>query len=290
MALMIHEQLRQRGDFADFARVTLLAAMALAAAFAPVAAMQVVAATGSMPAASWTDQASAGLDPHIVDTLRRIPQADRRLLALRGYLRARDTLAGRWTWSRQQLSAYRETPEGKGAIEDLDAVATAFANGNPGYELRVNPQPRSLETQVAHWNQNESVGKSAAALMAALEYRFVGQSSRPSVDQLRAALVDWVPDVAVPLAAPGLSPHGQGRAFDFQVEQHGKIIAGVAVGSASRQWDAAGWTRKLSAAVDMAGQHFSGPLRSPYEPWHYAYTPRAATPDDTLDTGTQPRR
>jgi hypothetical protein len=95
----------------------------------------------------------------------------------------------------------------------------------------------------------------------------------PSAAPLRARLMAWSPPSAAPLAAPGLSAHGQGRAFDFQIEHEGRPVAEFDAASARRQWDAAGWTRKLHAAVVASGKPFSGPLESPYEPWHYAYQP-----------------
>jgi hypothetical protein len=92
-----------------------------------------------------------------------------------------------------------------------------------------------------------------------------------SAAALRSGLIAWQPSVAVTLAAPGLSAHGQARAFDFQVEHDGRIVAGPDAPSAKQQWDAAGWTQKLRAAVRDSGQHFMGPLAFPYEPWHYDY-------------------
>jgi hypothetical protein len=171
------------------------------------------------------------------------------------------------------LSAYAATPEGEAASADIDAVAAAFAAANPGYTLRVNKQPRSLELQIAHWNQNESVGLVAAALASALAQRFTDENSAPDSAVLRNALIEWKPNVAAALAAPGLSAHGQGRAFDFQIEHAGQVVAGTAAASAHQRWDAPGWTRKLHVAMSAASKHFVGPLESPYEPWHYAYTP-----------------
>jgi len=89
-------------------------------------------------------------------------------------------------------------------------------------------------------------------------------------------LIEWQPNSVAALAAPGLSAHGQARAFDFQVERGGQVIAAMDAASAHRQWDNAGWTQKLHAAVGLAGNHFVGPLQSPYEPWHYAYVPALA--------------
>jgi D-alanyl-D-alanine carboxypeptidase len=220
----------------------------------------------------WADAASRGLDPRAVAALQRIHGADRRLLAIRAYLRAGDSLSARWSWSQDTLTQYPSTPEGKAAATDIDSVVAAFAKANPGYELQVNRQPRSLEVQLEHWNENASVTTLAASLVGFLEQRFAATAS-PSTGELQDALVHWVPDSAAALAAPGLSAHGQGRAFDFAVTHRGQLVAGIDAASAGSRWDSAGWTRKLHAAVAASGKPFVGPLQSPYEPWHYAYTP-----------------
>jgi hypothetical protein len=221
----------------------------------------------------WVDTASEGLDPQAVATLHRIHSADRQLLALRAYLRAGDSLAARWSWSQETLAQYPSTAEGKAAAADIDSVVAEFAKENPGYELQVNRQPRSLEVQLAHWNENASVAAVAASLVKSLDGRFA-ESSSPTSAQLRDALSQWIPGTAAALAAPGMSAHGQGRAFDFAIARNGQIVAGMVAASAHAQWDTAGWTRKLHAAVVGSGKPFVGPLQSPYEPWHYAYTPQ----------------
>jgi hypothetical protein len=258
-----------------------LAATAFCTSISVGSPTQLIAEASPTHVELWTAQASAGLDPRVVDTLQRIASPDRRLLALRGYLRADDFLAERWSWSQQRISEYPSTPEGKAAAAEIEAVSAAFAAANPGFSLHVNRNVRSLEMQIAHWNANESVGKAAGDLVAVLERRFAVDAPTPSPEQLRDVLKQWKPDVDVALAAPGLSPHGQGRAFDFQVEREGQIIAGADLASAMRQWDAAGWTEKLHSAVGKAGPHFTGPLESPYEPWHYSYAPPATNPDKT---------
>jgi hypothetical protein len=261
-------------------RVLLLATATFGAAVARASPTRVAeAATDALPDV-WTVQASVGLEPPVIDALQRISSADRRLLALAAYLRAGGTLAKRWSWSQEQLSSYPATPEGEAATADIDAVVAAFAAANPGFKLQVNRKLRSLDVQIAHWNVDRSVGIAAAALIVALEQRFIGEASKPNTEQLRDALMEWKPNVPIALAAPGLSPHGQGRAYDFQVARGGQIIAGVDVNLASQQWDAAAWTQKLRAAVSAAGNHFSGPLKSPYEPWHYSYEPRPDTFDE----------
>jgi hypothetical protein len=231
------------------------------------------AAASEITHQQWVNVASDGLDPRAIDTLHRIQGADRQLLALRAYLRAGDSLAARWSWSEATLAQYPSTPEGKAAAADLDAVSAEFAKENPGYQLQVNRQPRSLEVQLAHWNENASVASVAASLVKSLDGRFPDPSF-PTSAQLRDALTHWTPGTAAALAAPGLSAHGQGRAFDFAVVRNGQIVAGMVAASAHAQWDTAGWTRKLHAAVVASGKPFVGPLLSPYEPWHYAYTPQ----------------
>jgi hypothetical protein len=257
-------------------RVLLLVATAFNTAVALASQTRVAEAASKTLAEVWAVQASTGLEPRVIDALQRISGPDRRLLALSAYLRAGGTLAERWSWSREQISNYPATPEGKAASADVDAVVAAFAAANPGFTLQVDRKPRSLELQIAHWNLDESVGTAAAALVAALEQRFTGYPTTPNTDQLRKALTEWKPNFATALAAPGLSAHGQGRAFDFQVERAGQVIAGADVALASQQWGTAGWTQKLHAAVSVAGNHFAGPLESPFEPWHYSYAPRPA--------------
>ena len=259
----------------------MLAAGAFCTSIPVTSPAQPIAGADPTHAQVWIAQASAGLDSRVIDTLRQIVSPDRRLLALRGYLRANDSLAERWSWSQERISDYPSTPEGTAAAAEIEAVSAAFAAANPGFSLHVNRNVRSLEVQIAHWNANESVGKAAGDLVAALDRRFAVDAATPSPDQLRAALTQWKLDVDVALAAPGLSPHGRGRAFDFQVEREGRIIAGADLASAIRQWDAAGWTEKLHSAVFKAGPHFTGPLESPYEPWHYSYAPPTTSSDKT---------
>src|ERR1700686_751955 len=64
---------------------------------------------------AWVVQASTGLQPPVIDALHSIVGVDRRLLAVRSYLRAGDALSARWSWSQEQLSMYSSTPEGKAA-------------------------------------------------------------------------------------------------------------------------------------------------------------------------------
>jgi hypothetical protein len=225
----------------------------------------------SSPVESWIAAAGSELDPRAQAALAQIADPDRRLLALRAYLRAGDSLSGRWSWSAQQLAAYGSSPEGRAAAADIDALIAIFRRDNPGYTLQVNRQPRSFELQLVHWNENPGVAVVAASLRHDMQGQF--EAASPSPQTVRRTLLDWVPRVAAPLAAPGLSAHGQGRAFDFAITRGGTVVAGLDSANSRRQWDAAGWTRRLHSAVLASHRPFAGPLQSPYEPWHYAYTP-----------------
>jgi hypothetical protein len=265
-----------------------LAQVALVFALATAITAQASSPAGDAQLQSWVDEASAGLDSRATAALSQIAGANRRLLAVRAYLRAGESLPERWSWSAQRLADYASTPEGLAANADIDAVAEAFTTTNPGFKLEVNRRPRSLELQLAHWNENASVKAVAASLIESLEKRFHGSTPNPTADELRAALIAWTPAAAATLAAPGLSAHGQGRAFDFQVLHEGRVVAGLDAAAAHRQWDAAGWTQKLRQAMEAAHGRFTGPLQSPYEPWHYAYATAAAR-DPVRPTPAWPR-
>lgn len=208
--------------------------------------------------------------------LPSIDNAPRRLLAVRGYLRAGEKLATRWSWSAQQIAIYETTDEYRELLAEVEHVQARFESGNPGYSLYANTQTRSLDLQLQRWNENTSVGAIARVLHQAVgdELRAGGypQHANAAAAQKLAEFVrSWRPPRAIPLAAPGLSLHGQSRAIDFQVVKGDAVIAGTKIADVARVWERQGWARKLNAAV--AGSRFAGPLQSPNEPWHYEYVP-----------------
>jgi hypothetical protein len=160
----------------------------------------------------WLTGASSGLPPYVIETLALIEKPERRLLAVRSYLRAGTRLAHRWSWSQERISAYSLTPEGTAAASDIDAVLNAFAGSNPGYALRVNREIRSLDVQISRWNQNASVGEVASALVTSMRQQFSTYGTEAAPATLQKALMDWKPEVEASLVAPGLSAHGQARA------------------------------------------------------------------------------
>ncbi|HEX8720613.1 MAG TPA: hypothetical protein VF736_08285 [Pyrinomonadaceae bacterium] len=224
---------------------------------------------------AYASTAAADLAPEQGAALARIRDEGRRLLALRGYLRAGRDAMSRWAWSRERIEAYERSPEYAAALGEIEKVRREFEAANPGHTLRVNTQVRSLDEQLSKWEEVDSVGRAGAELLARAreELAAVSYPERPGAAEarrfegfLRGAQTGATPTLAV----PGLSPHGQARAFDFQVMRGGQLVAGP---SSPGRWDADGWTAKLQDAVRRAGAKFSGPLASPREPWHYDYRP-----------------
>lgn len=219
---------------------------------------------------------AAGLPPEASAVVPRIDGTSRRLLATRGYLRASNTFASRWSWSAQQIAAYRTTAEYRDLLAEVERVRARFEARNPGYSLYANTETRSLDLQLERWNENPSVAAIATELQRVAR-RELEAGGYPAIAHATAAhkfaefLRGWRPPRAIPLAAPGLSLHGQSRAIDFQVMQGDALIAGTQIADVARVWQRQGWARKLEQAV--AGSRFVGPLQSPNEPWHYEYVP-----------------
>lgn len=192
----------------------------------------------------------------------------RQLLALSGYLRSRG-LATRWSWDDARIREYESSPEKQAALAELAKVQASFARANPGYALHVNTQVRSLDVQLQRWNDNASVAAVAASLEPAAR-----AACSASPEDFTRWLRQWRPAVPANLATPGLSPHGQGRAYDFQVlGPGGALVAGTDSRRIAADWTAAGWAGKVAVAVKEGSPRLVGPLASPNEPWHFTYTP-----------------
>lgn len=215
------------------------------------------------------------LPANVSDAMKHIDGPRRRLLALRSYLRNRDALADKWSWSAEQIARYQASSEARLVQLELANITRRFEVSNPGHTLYVNSQVRSLDAQISKWNENESVGAAAKALQkaAARSAPRDGCSSPESAETFRQFLGGWHAPRAPTLAAPGLSKHGQARAFDFQVKRGDAIVAGTESSRSISAWDKAGWTERLRNAVTGASGKFKGPLKMPYEPWHYEYEP-----------------
>ncbi|HEY6641617.1 hypothetical protein [Povalibacter sp.] len=198
----------------------------------------------------------------------RIQGTDRRLLALRSYVRSAASLTDRWSWSQAQIDSYRESDEYRDLLAEIDKVRLQFETDNPGFTLYANSEVRSLDVQVQRWNENQGVGGVAATL-----YSSVCHSGSMRTAAFRQFLIEWQPQTPSPLAAPGLSQHGRARAIDFQIQQGQRLVAGTDTAAIDEAWIGQGWSRKLEAAISKASSKFQGPLAMPDEPWHYEYRP-----------------
>jgi hypothetical protein len=252
--------------------VTRLLLLALACAWS------VVATAESQPSRveRYLEAVQGQVPPSASAVLDRIHGTPRRLLATRGYLRNSDRLATRWSWSEEQIEAYRRSVEYQALLAQLGVVQARFERANPGYQLYANTEVRSLDDQLQKWNSNPGVGRIAQALYDRALAELNDRSYSPQPDEASARrfaqfLSQWVPPQPAPLASPGLSLHGQARAIDFQVMKDGVVVAGTDMAASDAVWSKRGWTRKVRDAVQ--GTPFKGPLQQPNEPWHYEYHP-----------------
>jgi hypothetical protein len=230
--------------------------------------------------AAYVSATAATLDTRIQHALARIDGVPRQLLALRSYVRVGDRAAERWSWTQAEIVAYYRSAEYQQLLRELEAVQQHFAARNPGFALHVNTDVRSLDVQIERWNENPTVARAAKELErdARRELKQSGYDARPDAASLRAFkefLRTWFPSSPPSLAAPGLSRHGQARAFDFHVQKGKTIVASTQMSHVKPVWDAQGWTEKVSEAVHAASTRFEGPLEQPREPWHYEYVPEA---------------
>lgn len=215
-------------------------------------------------------------ETNVESTIQRIDGTDRQLLALRSYLRSKDSLASRWSWSQAEIDAYGRSDQYRDMMAEIDKIKSRFERANPGFTLYANTDVRSLDLQIERWNENATVGEIAHSLYrASCDYlaASMGKRAAGTADRFRDFLVQWQPELPAPLAAPGLSLHGRARAIDFQVHKDDQMIAGTDTAEIARTWVGQGWAQKLNEAVRAASGKFQGPLTLPDEPWHYEYRP-----------------
>lgn len=222
--------------------------------------------------------ASDMVPERVSGALSQITDEGRRLLALRSYLRSGKILEERWSWSEAEIEAFRDSDEAVALNAEIAAVNAHFSAANPGHELYVHSRIRSLDTQIEHWNENESVGVAADEILTAWRAGLTDLTNADGALDTKAAahwLKGFKPAKRANLAAPGLSRHGRAHAIDFQIKKDGTIIASTDSSDIETVWQQQGWEAKLKASIDAAGPSFSGPLQSPHEPWHYDYDPTA---------------
>jgi len=225
---------------------------------------------------AYVDAAGVRLPAQAQKVLQSIEGEPRRVLAMRAYLRAGESFGKRWSWTAQEIAEYESSRAHRLLLEEIGKVTARFEAQNPGYSLFANTQVRSLDLQLSRWNENRGVAKAAEHVYVAAgdELRRGDYPATPD-EKATQRFVEFLrnlpPAMPVPLAAPGLSLHGQSRALDFQVRKDGRTVAGPEVASVPDVWEKQGWARKVHAAVEPAQGVFAGPLQSPNEPWHYEY-------------------
>jgi hypothetical protein len=243
------------------------------------------ARAGDAALANHVAAVAATLGPRERAALVKITALDRRLLALRAYVRAGVNIDSRWSWTDEEIRAYERSGEYRQLLADLDRVRVEFERQNPSYTLYANTRVRSLDVQLERWNSNPRVGKTASGLLAAARTSMARGPDAPSarsIEGFKRFLSEWRPSPAAPLAAPGLSAHGRMRAVDFQIMRGGRLVAATEVDAVARAWETPGWGRKLKRAVVASGMRFAGPLQSPNEPWHYEYKGPVALASDSV--------
>ena len=244
-----------------------LACAALAAAFVPLAALP-----GHAGEAELDSLLSELAPPPSDQALAQIPEFGRKLLALRSYVRYGERIKTRWSWTDEQVAAFKASEAHTALKAEIATINEHFKAANPGYEIYVHGTVRSLDSQISKWNSNKSVGAAAVDIGAAFKQKFAN-AGKVKVEELRTWLRGYRPPKRANLAAPGLTLHGRASAIDFQVMKDGAIYAGANSRQVETVWRAEGWDAKLQASIAAAGPSFSGPLKNPDEPWHYTYTP-----------------
>lgn len=196
------------------------------------------------------------------------------LLALRRYLRTGGAkLLANWPWTiDEQKGVYKDV------ITDLKRAAAAtkrnFEAANRGLVLEFTGA-RSLDRQAFLWVNNDSCLRAALNLMDDARTELAKSQYLPTpTAQAAAAFSEFLETYRFGRgeeptnAAPGLSDHGQMKAVDFIVYQGGKKVADIKQALIKSQWTNTGYADKLKKAIEGTG--LDGPLRTPYEPWHYS--------------------
>lgn len=216
------------------------------------------------------------LPPFVMTALEQIEGDGRKLLAIRSYLRIGKNLDERWSWTDAEIEAFQHSREHELLTNEIEAIKKHFAQNNEGFTLYIHSKIRSLDRQISMWNTNKSVESAASAILAAWTEARMEEITTANSEENREA-IDWLksysPDPRPTLAAPGLTRHGRASAIDFQIMKNGEIIAGANSAQIKTIWQAEGWDERLIQSIKAAGPSFKGPLKRPYEPWHFDYFP-----------------
>lgn len=98
------------------------------------------------------------LPPVAQRALQRVGDEERKLLALRAYIRAGAELPGRWTWTARQVGSFKASAEYERLLMAVQAVTDEFERRNPGYSLYTNlfvllQCSSSVGTKIPEWDE-----------------------------------------------------------------------------------------------------------------------------------------
>jgi hypothetical protein len=229
--------------------------------------------------------------------LLEISDPKHELLAIKGYLNPKRgtktlNLEKDWVWNEDQIKAWNQSDEKKHADRALAWVKTKFealpGMKTKGVRLNYGTTPRDMNKQVELWDKkNPHTGPNARSLYDKA-LREISKASYPdtpdteAVGRFSAFLKGAGLPEKVTQATPGLSAHGQSRAFDFTASSD-KTDPPLHL----RDGNPEGW-RKSGCAAALAdatraynaekarGLRVFTPLTAPDEPWHFFYDPDLA--------------
>lgn len=233
-------------------------------------------------------------DKRMVEVLDQIPDLNRRLFCLHRYIRILDKRSGKWVdenwaFTKDEYKEWKKTDDFKMRKRELNAVQSRFSSSNKGYKLIAGSKFRPLGKQIENWNKNKSVRLNSETYydMALVELKkpvYISldtflDAQFPKCTETEVASIQSFynflntkhrPKPSLMVATPGFSNHGTGLAIDFVVKKDDGTVVVSATDAA--KWSSTGWGAKLATAMRGAA-HFSGPLKTPNEPWHWTFDP-----------------
>lgn len=166
----------------------------------------------------------------VQNALSQIKEPERRLLAIRGYLRTKRNIATDWAWNNQRADAFRKGICGQEVQRQINLVTSEFEAicaadhvGEP-MTLKTAPKTRSLEKQIGLWNKYASVGIAGRRLWAMSLAEVQGPFYNPIPDKRPAASLEsrdgTVSDWIYPAPTRLGSAAGQDRGPAFRDSRH----------------------------------------------------------------------
>jgi hypothetical protein len=105
------------------------------------------------------------------EAINQITGRERRLLALRGYIRFIKrygilVLRQRWAWTEEEYRRFARSADGQALQNEVAQVIQTFNRANPGYRLVTARTHRPLAIQINLWNRSRSVARISMQLLA----------------------------------------------------------------------------------------------------------------------------